>query len=802
MVWFPIVSLALAALPVPVPPLQDIEISKVESWEHARGPRFDGSGRSPLVASGVPLHLQLRWRVPLGSGYSGIAITAGRVMTLHSDDEVDVAVCLDASDGSERWRRVLGPRYLGHDGSEDGPVSSPCVGGGALFALTSQGRFVALELADGAERWSVDLIADFGAVAPEYAFSTSPLVVGDLVVVQAGGAEGSLLCAFDVDDGSLRWRVGQGEGGYQSPVLVEAGGGHQLVVMNGAKLFGVDPASGRQLWSHALKERESAGMGMPTPLGEGRFLCGVRGALAGFRIERSEAEWAVARESDCRVLGRGYSAPVHHDGLTFGLQGDILTCADTASGERRWRSRAPGGTALLLVGDRLLIFGPGGVLVLARASGDGYLEEARTQALTRTSLTWPSFADDCVYLRTSEELACVVLVPTADIADAGEPDAPAPALSRAGGSFPALVGGWLAADDPHAAADSFLAAQETLPLVEDGWVHFLYQGDAEDVAITGSMTGSIASEPLAQIPGTNVHYASYPIEAGARWEYGFQVDFERPTADPRNPARVASVLGGELSEVRTKGYRLAHHLAGLAPEAVGRLEAIEYTSESLGNQRSLQVYLPAGYDHEDRRYPLLLVHQGGDWLKDGEMAGALDRLIDSGAPAVVVVFIDPISEWWFEGGGTRTTEYVDMLATELVPFLEARFRLSDRARDRALHGVESFGITAAYGALRHPDVFGGAAIQSMALSDVARHDLFKLIRQGPSAPTRFYVDWNRYDARHIDRLVDHAGHSRRLARTLRREGFNVTGGEGLDCFGWRGWVSRLDRVLSALFPEE
>jgi len=185
------------------------------------------------------------------------------------------------------------------------------------------------------------------------------------------------------------------------------------------------------------------------------------------------------------------------------------------------------------------------------------------------------------------------------------------------------------------------------------------------------------------------------------------------------------------------------------------------------------------------------------------MTSSLDNLVGSGVVRpLAVVFVAPIDAWWFESGGSRTEEYLAMLATELVPFLSERYRLTDDPALRALHGVRGFGLTAAFGVVRHPDVFGCAAAQSVSLGDVARHAFFERLRADPPAKARFWVDWNRYEAVAPDHATDLGADSATLAAALSDAGCTVLGGERLDSYGWTGWSSRTDEVLRALFPKE
>jgi enterochelin esterase family protein len=313
-----------------------------------------------------------------------------------------------------------------------------------------------------------------------------------------------------------------------------------------------------------------------------------------------------------------------------------------------------------------------------------------------------------------------------------------------------------------------------------------------------------ASRPdsLARIGRSDLFHRAYEIEPGARWEYRLQVDFEPWIADPQNPDSVPAPWGNPRSVVATPGRVES---TGYLPSSAGprgRLEALAYASAALGNTRELQVWLPPGYDGGTEAHPLLIVHQGPDWLEKGGLAHTLDNRSGRSFRAPIAVFVPPLEEWWFEGGGTGTEEYVDALAAELVPFLAARYRVSSGPGAHALLGKESFGLTAILGALRHPETFGKAGVLSFALGDRARHTLFELLAREPRAPLRFFVGWNRYALRNRDGGFDYRAESALIADALRKAGHEVTGGEAMDSCGWGSWRTRVEELLGALLPVE
>ncbi len=734
------------------------------------------------------------WSHALGSAYSRVAADDELVVTQYGDGENDYVVAFAPGDGSVLWKCRVDDVYRGHDGSSDGGISTPVIGSKLVFAIGARGKLLALDRRTGEPRWSKHLVNDLGAEEPEYGFTSTPVLEGDVLVVQAGGSDGKNLCGFDANTGELRWSLSDGDAGYASPVVLELLGKRQLVVMNGGELLGVDPSDGELLWRHALGERENASMGRPGAIDDARFFAKISGQLTIFELAEADGGFALNELVRSREFNSTYSVPVYFEGYLYGFTSTFLTCVDVETGRRVWKSRPPGGHGLTLVDDRLVVFGAEGNIVVVRATPDGYAEEGRCAAFEHSGYSWPTVRDGRVFVRNETDIASLALV-RADTSSVASTASDAAVGEHAFGAFVASLAN---APDASARIAAFVDEQESFPLVDGEFVHFVYVGEAEDVAIVGSMTGGRAAESLARVPGTNFFHRTYRLEPGARWEYGFQVDFGRPGVDPRNPRTVPG-RRGPSSDVAAPDYAAAKHLAE-PTGARGTLVELEYTSEQLGNTRALSVYLPAGYDATaSARYPLVLVHDGPEWLEKGLMRNTLDNVMTGhSVKPSVVVFIAPLDEWWFEAGGSRTEEYVRMLATELVPFLSETYAVSDRASDHVVAGLRGFGLTSALAVATYPDVFGAAAIQSVSLEDVARHALFARLQAAPPKDVKFFVGWNRYEMRDPDLGLDLREHSERLVAALEGAGCKVVKSEANGSHGWAGWRAQSGEWLSAL----
>jgi outer membrane protein assembly factor BamB len=182
-----------------------------EDWPGWRGPTTDLTTRGPVeFANGSDLAFSVVWRAPLGSGYSSVSVAHGVAVTTFSDGTDDLVIAFSAATGDELWRSPIDSTYIGHDGSRTGPISTPYITEGLVYALGPKGRLVAVETSSGDEVWTRDLVADYGSEAPVYGFTTSPLVVGDVLLLQVGGGDGKAVAGFNRHTGEPLWHAGDG----------------------------------------------------------------------------------------------------------------------------------------------------------------------------------------------------------------------------------------------------------------------------------------------------------------------------------------------------------------------------------------------------------------------------------------------------------------------------------------------------------------------------------------------------------------------------------------------------------------
>lgn len=350
----------------------------------------------------------------------------------------------------------------------------------------------------------------------------------------------------------------------------------------------------------------------------------------------------------------------------------------------------------------------------------------------------------------------------------------------------------------------FLDAHQ-FPLTAPGAAVFACQGDVDGVELVRWIHGGADRRPFSRVPGTDLWVLRLEVEDEGRFEYKLAIwkeGREDLITDPYNPLRAQDPFG-ENSECRTWGYERPEWSKPRGAPA-GRIETLAVESPTFDETRTERVYLPAGYD-ADRPYPMVIIHDGDDFVAYADLDVVLDNLIEQGdIPPIVAALVqtrDRIDEY---ARGRRHARY---LVHELLPTLKARYALSDRAEDRVLLGASLGAVASLATAWRFPGVFGGLILKSGSFilepeRLTGRHPVFyriaKLVaafRRAPRPPAaRVFVSSGALEG--LD------SENRALATFLEGRGVAVRFNRAWDGHHWRNWRDQLrDGLRWVLNPD-
>jgi outer membrane protein assembly factor BamB len=355
------------------------------------------------------------WRQPIGLGWAGFAVAGGLAVTQEQRGSQEAVVAYDLEDGTPRWSHIRETAFESPLAG-DGPRATPSIAGGSVYALGGTGLLAALDLQTGALQYERDVLADAGARIPSHGVAASPLVMGELLVVLAGGPAGQSLIALDRATGERRWSGGSDPAAYSSPLLATFGGVSQIVVLNQIHVAGHDARSGEVLWSHPWP-KTSERVAQPVPLAGDRLFVSTGYGIGGqmLHVRRGgDGAFAVELLYATRRLKAKFTQMVEHQGFLYGLDDGVLVCLDPETGERRWKQGRYGHGQVLLVGELLLLQAEEGYVVLIDPGPQALVELGRFEAVSGRAWAQPTLAGDLLLVRGEAEVACFRLPTAAD----------------------------------------------------------------------------------------------------------------------------------------------------------------------------------------------------------------------------------------------------------------------------------------------------------------------------------------------------------------------------------------------------
>jgi outer membrane protein assembly factor BamB len=375
------------------------EAEPAADWPAFRGPERDGVVRGVRIATdwsaSPPVEL---WRRPVGPGWSSFAVRGGLVYTQEQRGDDEVVSCYDLATGAPVWLHSDAARFF-ESNAGAGPRSTPTLSGGRVYTLGATGILNALDAGSGAVSWSRNVASDTGTEVPVWGFSSSPLVVEDVVIIAAS----STLAAYDLATGTPRWTRKAGGDSYSSPQLVTIDGVEQVLLMGGAGAASVNPADGKLLWEHPWPGFPIV---QPAVMADGNLLLAAGGTRR-IAVAHGPAGWTAAERWTSIGLKPYFNDFVVHEGHAYGFDGRILACVDLEDGKRKWKGGHYGSGQLVLLPDQdlLLVLSDEGEVALVQATPGLFTEVARFPAIQGKTWNHPVLAGDVLLVRNGEEMA-------------------------------------------------------------------------------------------------------------------------------------------------------------------------------------------------------------------------------------------------------------------------------------------------------------------------------------------------------------------------------------------------------------
>ncbi|MEZ6059004.1 MAG: PQQ-binding-like beta-propeller repeat protein [Planctomycetaceae bacterium] len=411
-----------------------------DDWPQWMGPGRDNTWRESGIITAFPSGgPKILWRTPVAGGYSGPAVSGGRVfLTAYAtSDDVKVGnferkeftgteqvMCLDEATGEVLWKHEYPVKYT--ISYPSGPRCTPCVDGDYVYTLGAEGNLFCFKAGSGEIVWSKDLKADYRTKAALWGYAAHPLIDGDNILTLAGG-EGSHIVAFNKRTGKEVWRSTTApEQGYSPPTIINYAGARQLILLRPDAVSSINPDTGKEYWSVPYKATNGSIIMSPVLAGEHLYVAGYSDVSLLLKLNADKPGatevWRGKKDVICPVNVQ----PILADNVLYGFdQKGVMRAVDLPSGDLLWETtdvigKRPAGSETAFIvrhEDHFWIFNELGDLIIAKLSPDGYEEVDRANVIQPSNVAFgrdvvwsmPAFANQHAYIRNDNEIICVDL---------------------------------------------------------------------------------------------------------------------------------------------------------------------------------------------------------------------------------------------------------------------------------------------------------------------------------------------------------------------------------------------------------
>lgn len=394
---------------------------QAEPWSQYHGENHDRITTEKVRSwSSSPKTL---WKVPAQYGFSSFTTGEKAVFSLIGSQGEEICSAFDKKTGKTLWTSNLNKlKYQGGAGAGtrdnkggDGPRSTPSYSEGKVYVYDASMKLHCLDAKSGKVLWMKDIIKDFAGRSIKWQNAISPLIYKNTVQI-IGGGEGQSLIAFDKKTGKTLWKKHDHLMTHATPVMAEIHGVTQLLYLTQKGVLAVNPLSGEELWTAEHPYKLSSGASPVVYKDMVYVSAGYGVGAATFKVKKSGSKFSSSQLwYRPKELINHWSTPVCLDGKLYGMfsfkkyGSGPLKCVDMATGKELWEKEGFGPGNCIAVGNRLIALSDAGELVQIEAKSSSYKEISRIKAIKGKCWSMPTFSDGKVYVRSTEEGACLAV---------------------------------------------------------------------------------------------------------------------------------------------------------------------------------------------------------------------------------------------------------------------------------------------------------------------------------------------------------------------------------------------------------
>jgi outer membrane protein assembly factor BamB len=389
-------------------------------WPRWRGPDGDGISQetdwNPKALTG---NLKILWKKDVGTGYSNVVVKANRLYTMGRVDRMFTFYCLNAGTGKVIWEKKLLK-----SGWE--PEATPTIDGDRVYALGQDGKMFCLRAANGKVLWKKVLSDDFQLRRPTHGLASSPVVEGELLLINANSAG----IALDKKTGNLVWTIDDtiptgSWGTYATTVVCEFKGSRYALFLGPSALNAVEVTTGKKLWSYPHNDRLHP---ISDPIAfDNKVFIQLMNSCTLLEMAETKPRILWSNTSLCNasmptlVLVDGYLYGSHWPSKYF-VNGDDwarmrsldmpFRCVDWKTGKVMWETSMKT-VSIIAANGKLIMLDVNGILHIAEATSSSYRELSRADIFKdekkpRVFATYPVLCSGKIYIRNyAGDLICI-----------------------------------------------------------------------------------------------------------------------------------------------------------------------------------------------------------------------------------------------------------------------------------------------------------------------------------------------------------------------------------------------------------
>jgi outer membrane protein assembly factor BamB len=396
-------------------------------WPQWRGPNRDGHAQGAQLPQKWPETAPApMWKVKIGEGYAGVAVSGGKVFALARDDKkgIEIASCLDLANGKQLWAVTHDAPFKAPDPTAGrGPNATPTADGDRVYFFGLAGMLTCVEIATGKTLWQHDCLKEYWDVPktedgdnpcfPPCGASASPLVDGTTVIVPIGGKTAGAITGFDRASGKLLWKSLDDRSSYASPVIASPGGVKQIVAFTGTRMVGLRHSDRQLLWEQPFKAHYEQTIICPVVWKDRVIIGGEQRATFALKLTRDGEKLKKEQVWKSDDLKMYLTTPVvlNDHLIGFDHRTGKLACLALEDGSTAWTSPAFGTKHLTFVaaGNTLLILTLDGNLTIAKVSEKEYEQVAKWKVSEKGTWAHAALAGNRLLIKGPEDLMCYEL---------------------------------------------------------------------------------------------------------------------------------------------------------------------------------------------------------------------------------------------------------------------------------------------------------------------------------------------------------------------------------------------------------